>query len=188
MVKKSFSLVLLTLLMGAVISLTAQESAQNRPNPSPAVPQSFGASPLADVGNDTQIGGPHTLYQTFAKYNDTVTVKSSGYRQLDDATTVTCPGPSSCLIEFDQFVEVGGSGSENPWAIWSAVDGSLVSEPNGPWQGFVNFGGNYYWKSASGFQFEGSVSPGEHTVQTFVYSQEGVTVGIWALKYEVYEP
>ena len=186
--KKSFSLVLLMLLMATAISLGAQELGQNGPNPSPQVQPSFGASPRNGVGNNIQIGGSHTLYATYAKYNNTVTFKPSGYAQLDDATTVTCPGPSSCLIEFDQFVEVGGSGSDNPWAIWSALDGNLVSEPDGPWQGYVNFGGNYFWKTGSGFQFAGGVSPGQHTVQTYVYSQDGVEVGIWALKYQVYQP
>ncbi len=146
------------------------------------------ASPLNGVGNDIQIGGAHTLYATYVKYNNTVTFKGTGYAQLDDASTVTCPEGGSCLIEFDQFVEVGGSGSDNPWAICSTLDGNLVSEPSCPWQGFVNFGGNYFWKSASGFQFAGGVSPGTHTVQTFIYSQDGVTVGIWALKYQVYQP
>jgi len=188
MLKKSLSLVLLMLLMGTVISLAAQESAQSRPDPSPQVQQSFGVSPLAGVGNDTQIGGPHTLYQTFAQYNNTVTSEPSGYAQLDNGISVTCPGPTSCLIEFDEFVEIGGNGSDNPWAICATLDGNFVSQPDCPWLGYANFGGNYYWKSASGFQFAGGVSPGRHTLQTYVRSQQGLTVGDWALKYQVYAP
>ena len=93
MLKKSLSLVLLISLMGAVVSLGAQELAQST------------VSPHTAPGNDIPIGGAHTLYATFVKYNNTVTFKPGGdFRSLDDASTVTCPeGGGSCLIEFEKW-------------------------------------------------------------------------------------
>jgi hypothetical protein len=200
MLKKSFLLVLFMTLMGTVVSLGAQEPASSVVSTlftagndtsiggTQVLPQ-IAASPLSSVGNDIEIGGPHTLYATYAKYNDTITLKAAGYAQLDDATTVTCPvGGGSCLIEFDQFVEIGSSATDNRWAICSQLDGVFVSAPNCPYQGYADFGGNYFYKVGSSFQFAGSVSPGTHTVQTFVNSDYGLAVGGWSLKYQVYQP
>jgi hypothetical protein len=145
--------------------------------------------PLSSVGNDVELGAAHTLYATFAKYNNTPTFAGGGTQPLDDATTVTCPvGGGSCLIEFDQYVQIGSSATNNRWAICSKLDGVFVSTPNCPYQGYTNFGGNYFYKVGSFVQFAGSVSPGTHTVRTFIDSDDGLTVGIWSLTYRVYQP
>ncbi len=89
-------------------------------------------SPFTGVGNDIAIGGAHTLYATYAKYNNTVTCKPGGdqLEPLDDATTVTCPeGGGWCLIEFDQYLQIGNSATGNRWSICAELDGVPVSTP-----------------------------------------------------------
>lgn len=176
MLKKSFSLVLLMSLMGTVVLLGAQEPAQINNNP------------LTAVGNDTEIGGAHTLYATYAKYNNTTTIVGGGWQRVDDATTATCPvGGGSCLIEFDQYVQIGSSATDDVWAICSQVDGVFVSTPGCTIQGYTHIAGEYFYKVGSFVQFAGGVSPGTHTLQTFVYSPAGLTKADWSLIYRVYQ-
>jgi len=181
MLKKTFSLVLLMLLMGTVASLEAQELTQNGSNPG-QVQQSFPMHP--GVETDISLGGPYTLYQTFAKYNNTATVVGSGFRQLDDGTTITCPGPRSCLIEVDEWIQIGSNATDNRWEIAAAVDGTLVDTPNPPIQGYTHIAGQYFYGTGSFVQFA-VVSPGTHAVQTYVYSDAGLTKSIWSLIYKV---
>ncbi len=175
--KKSLSLVLLMSLMGTVVSLGAQELAQSA------------VSPLTVVGNDISIGGSHTLYATVVHYNNTPTLKTGGFQPLDDATTVTCPdGGGSCLIEFDQYLQIGDNTTNNRWAICSKLDGVFVSTPNCPYQGYTHLAGEYFYKVGSFVQFAGSVSPGTHTVRTFVNSDDGLAAATWSIIYRVYQP
>ncbi len=173
MLKKSFWLVLLMSLMGTVVSLAAQE-----------LPQSA-ASPLITAGPDISLGGPYTPYQTFAKYSNSIKFVGAGDQPLDTgATTITCPGPGSCLIEIDDFVQIGSNAADNLWSICAKVDGVYVDTPYGPYQGYTHIAGQYLYSVGSFVQFA-VVSPGTHTVQTFIYSQDGLTESIWSISYKV---
>jgi hypothetical protein len=185
MLKKIFSLVLLMSLMGTVVSLGAQELAQSP------------ASPLTAVGNDSEsqgginvsTGGAHTLYATYAKYSNTPVIVGAGFQPVDDGTTFTCPGPGgSCLVEFDQYVQIGDSATGNRWAICSELDGVSVSTPGCAYQGYTHIAGQYLYQVGSFVQFAVNVPPGTHTLQTFVYSDHGLTKGLWSLIYRVYKP
>lgn len=174
--KKSFSLVLLMALIGTVASLGAQDFAQSA------------LSPLTSLGNDIAIGGSHTLYTSLVHYNNTIIVEGGGNQPLDEETTVTCPGPGDCLIEFDRYVEIADYATGNRWAICSKLDGVFVTTPECPYQGYTHVAGEYPAKVGSFVQFAGSVSPGTHAVRTFIYSDNGLTVGAWSILYRVYTP
>lgn len=215
MLKRSFSLVLLMLLMGVVVSLAAQEPSQGAVSPltgvrndlhgllddvstgEPSSADSVGGLPpspadsvgtLGNVGNDVSLGGPFTLYQTYAKYSNTPVVVGSGYRAVDDGTTFTCP-ESSCLVEFDEFVQISGAQpGESGWSICAAVDGNYVNTPNCPSLGSPYPPESDYIYTVGSFIQFATVSSGAHTLQTFVYSQYGLTKDIWSLVYRIYTP
>lgn len=172
MLKKSFSIIVLMLSIGAVVSLRAQEVAQRN------------ISPLNTVGNDTSLGGPFMLYATYAKYSNTPVVVGSGYRPLDYGTTFTCPG-SSCLVEFDEFVQINGTQpGDGTWSICAEVDGNLVTTPSCPSQGQPS----YTTYTVGSFTQFAAVSSGTHLLQTFVYSPSGLTEDTWSLVYRIYNP
>ena len=151
MLKKSFLLVVLMSLIGTVVSLGAQE----------LPPSTINNNPLTStVGNDTQIGGGHTLYATYAKYNNTTTIVGGGWQRVDDATTATCPaGGGSCSIEFDQYVQIGSGATGDAWAICSQVDGVFVSTPGCTIQGYTHVPGGYFSPSARSSSLRAACHP-----------------------------
>ncbi len=185
MLKKGFSLMLFMWLMGTVVSLGAQELP-----PSPVMSNPLTAAwsnSGSETGIDVSTGGPHTLYVTYAKYSYTPAIVGAGLQPLDDATTFTCPGPGgSCLVEFDQYVQVGDTRTGNLWAICSELDGVVVSGCT--YQGYTHVAGQYLYTVGSWVQYAVNVPPGTHTLQTDVYSEDGLTKGDWSLIYRVYKP
>jgi hypothetical protein len=183
--KRLIQITILSLTLGALLGifhpLSAQESAQSSNSP---LNRSLNAA-----GNDTPIGGAHTLYKTYVNYsNAAVAVGGAGFQPLDDPTTVLCPvGGGACLIAAEQNVQIGDNKKGNTWAICTQVDGVFMSTPFCPYQGFTNNNGTeYFYHTGSFAQHMDGVAVGSHTVQTFVYSATGLTKSIYTIIYRVY--
>ena len=175
MLKRSFSLMLFMLLIGTVISLSAQSS----------------SSPMAsaEVENPLALGGAHVLYQTFVNYGNAVAAVGAGFQPLDAVTTVFCPGTGPCTIGAEQNVQINDTKIGNRWAICTQVDGVFMSTPNCPFQGFTNNNGTeYLYHTGSFAQHTAGVTRGFHRVQTFVYSDAGLNESIYTIIYRVYRP
>ena len=58
-----------------------------------------------------------------------------------------------------------------------------MAQPNCPFLGVIPSDGTYV---AGSFAQNTSVSPGTHTVQTFVYTDNGANRSIYEIQYQVY--
>ena len=102
---------------------------------------------------------------------------------IDNQLTVSCPGTTTCTIEADQFVEEGLASVASGGGLCLDVDnraqfycwGSNYSEPNiiRSFSEIFNFGG---------------FKPGNHTVQTYLFSGSGTDVWQYYITYHVYTP
>ena len=106
---------------------------------------------------------------------------------IDSPSTVVCPaiGTDTCTILANQFFQTTGSQTSNNFAICLYVDDNLI--PNSCW--FNNDtpnDGTFVQGTAS--NWETGVSPGSHTVQTFVLSNKGCLYGNYTFQYIVYQP
>jgi hypothetical protein len=108
------------------------------------------------------------------------------YLALDSPTTIKCPffPPGGCTLEIEQSVAVGGVDSTgNWWGPFVKVDGSFTSYS--PPVGETPT--DYSFVLATSNQST-TLTPGKHTVQSFVYSYDGLHVDSYHITYRVYAP
>jgi len=126
------------------------------------------------------------LFETWiSEGNDLVSV-GSGFQAIDNPITINCPASNSCTFAAEQNLQVDGSVSGNRWAICTQVDGNFMSEPLCPFLGLVSSDGTFI--AGSFVQTMHGLSPGTHTVQSFVYTDAGGSRSIYAIVYRVYGP
>ena len=117
------------------------------------------------------------------------TLASGAYTAVDAPTTVVCPGTSgTCLIQADQWLEVGGTTTAgNNTALCLLVDGVIVSA--GGFACYYNeetpTDGSFIMGS---FSQGTNVSAGSHTVQTTIWTDFGATGAAYTNTYRVYKP
>jgi len=114
------------------------------------------------------------------------------YTAVDSPRTVQCLGQSgTCTIAANIWVQTGGTLSvSNNYAVCLYVDGVSVDASN------ISNGCHYTENTPSDGTFvEGSelnqlngVSLGSHTVQTFLYTNNGTAVYNFNISYHVYKP
>lgn len=112
----------------------------------------------------------------------------AGFQPLHDPEYVICPRDTAgaCTIVAEPHVQVSNNQTGNRWAICTQVDGVWMTQPTCPWLGVLPTGGEYH---TGGFiQSQSGIPRGRRTVQTFVYSDSGMSVSIWGLAYKVYKP
>jgi hypothetical protein len=123
----------------------------------------------------------HVLKGTYinnGNYNSSVA--AAKFTPIDPALSVSCPGSSTCTIEADMWIQNVSDGGGNTVCLF--VDGSESS------------GCPYETSGTSGIYDTISVSwpvtveHGTHTVQTYVYSNDGEFVGFYTTNYRVYTP
>jgi hypothetical protein len=173
---KLFLLAVLTAGLLASTSVLAQD-AQGRPPVKPPVVRLTHLPPAAvkHVG-----GGTYVNTGTYA-----ASIPAATFTAIDAPITVTCPGTTgTCLLQADQWIQTGaGSTSANEFAICFYVDGVAVN-------------GCYYNGSTPadstfvmGTVSQGKTVPhGNHTVQTFLYSQQGAFMNFYNFTYKIFKP
>jgi hypothetical protein len=132
----------------------------------------------------------HALNRTYiTSGNYASTVFPAGSTAIDSPQTIQCPGTTgTCTIEAVMSVETGLTttlGSPNNFALGAAVDGSFLDGAqyyvaNTPNDGSFVTG----TRSTSGSGF----LHGFHTVQTFIFSNNGAPVQQYNITYHVYKP
>jgi hypothetical protein len=114
------------------------------------------------------------------------------FKGVDSPRKVECPGTSGkCTIAANMWVQTGlSSTSPNNYAVCLFVDGVNVDSSN-------SSNGCHFTEDtpSTGSFVEGSelnqlsgVSPGLHTVQTFLFSNNGTPVYNFNISYQVYKP
>jgi hypothetical protein len=101
---------------------------------------------------------------------------------LDAPTTIVCPGTKVCTLQAEQAVFAGGAA--NRYGICLYVDGAVISA-----------GCFYSGKGATDGSFamatmtqSTSITPGQHTVQTFLATDLIIDARYYSATYRVYQP
>jgi hypothetical protein len=149
-----------------------------------------GSSPLAKASASQATGTETstTLLKTFVNQSSDSEALPSGFQPIDGPTSISCAVPGvlhggSCTLEVDQNVQLIGSTANNAWAICTQVDGVFIGQPVCPFLGFVpvaSYAAGSFMQTATG------ISPGHHTVQTFLYTNAGATRSIYTIVYRLF--
>ena len=111
------------------------------------------------------------------------TIPAATFTLIDAAITVTCPGlTGTCLLQAGQWIQTGGgSSTSNEFALCFYVDG--VSLPC-YYDGSTPSDGSFVMGTVS----QGiSVAHGNHTVQTYIYSNNGAFMNLYTFTYRIYK-
>ncbi|MGB8543663.1 MAG: hypothetical protein WCD49_18690 [Candidatus Acidiferrales bacterium] len=168
---------------GAYLIGSAQETRSSKGRP-PIPPPTFDVQ----ISQDPNVlATNHVLEKT---YNNTGGVPtdapSNTYTPIDHQLTVLCPGTTgTCSIEADMWVENGDSNSTiNANAVCLYVDGKATN--------FCPYSGetpaDYTWVQSSASQIVSGLAPGNHTVQTYFWSNNGTLTSTYNSNYRVYKP
>jgi hypothetical protein len=124
----------------------------------------------------------HVLKGTFINNgNYNANAAAGTFTPIDTALSVSCPGTSgTCTIEADMWIQNASDGGGNTVCLF--VDGS---ESSGCPYETSGTSGIFETISAS---WPVTVEHGTHTVQTYVYSNDGEFVGFYTTNYRVYKP
>jgi hypothetical protein len=143
------------------------------------------ASPVKGKVAPATVLANHKLLQTrLSPQGFSGATAPPGFFAIDAPQTISCKTFSNCNIEASMMVQFGsGVNGETPgpWAICLNVDGNYNACPyydDGHNNGFFTTG------TATGFLT--GLSPGNHTVQTFLYTSNGTTVYNYDVAYHSY--
>jgi len=130
----------------------------------------------------------HVLKGTYinnGNYNGNV--PAATYTPIDTKLTVSCPGSGTCTIEADMWVDNYNSsqipGNSNTICLY--VDGVQTSGCAYETSETPPDGSHVH---ASTSQPLSGLAPGNHTVQTYFYSDDGAFVEYYTVNYRVYKP
>lgn len=165
-----------------VAGSAASAPAANTEHGRPASPFSPVAAGQLKVQPPTVLTARHLKSTALSTGSSGVTA-GPGFAAIDQVTTLRCPGTKTCTFEADQNVEASGSWDNNRWGICTKVDGTYM--PYCPYLGYLTNGG---FQAGSFIASMSGLSPGSHSVQTFIYTDDGAQIDIYAILYRVYTP
>jgi len=128
----------------------------------------------------------HDLQTTYFTQGLNVGIPETAYDSVavDNPTTFKCCYPKGCTLEIEQSMQVGGvSYVSNLWAPIVKLDGGYLAYS--PWVGETPTDG-FYVLATSNQSIQ--VTPGTHTVQSFVISIYGLNLYNFHINYRVYVP
>lgn len=170
-------------LVGTYCQTFAQESEGK--NPSSSVAISTSEETPAFATNEV-------LYRTYIFHGSGPSIPAGTWTAVDSPHTIQCPGTTgSCTITADISVqEGGGSVASNTGAVALEVDGSLVcnSDPSNGCHYALRIPPDGRFGEANELNSLSGVAAGAHTVQTFVYADDGASGGFYNIRYAVYRP
>lgn len=113
------------------------------------------------------------------------TTLGSGFVAIDSPLNFRCP-TGGCTVSAQQNVQIETSTDSNAWAICTYVDGSEMTQPECPYLGYIPNDG--FFHAGNFTQNQSGLAAGAHTLQTYVYSDNGATLGIYNITYQLYTP
>jgi len=194
MQKPSFSVPGTIIVLAAVLFATYPYLAQaqsEEPNPPPSAPVVAPASPT--TATNTVATNQVLVQSNLVRGTKSGSFSPAGiFTAVDSPLRVPCPGTSgTCTIAAQMWVQTGLSSTfPNNYAVCLFVDGINVDSSNGA-------NGCHFTEDtpSTGSFIEGSelnqksgVSRGLHTVQTFLFSNNGTPVFNFNILYQVYKP
>jgi len=115
-------------------------------------------------------------------------VAANTFTAIDTSLTVVCPGTSgTCTIQADMWIVNGAvSSSDNQNSICLYVDGNPANNFCGAYADETPSDNSFVQSSTS--QAVTGLAHGNHTVQTYFWSQRGAYVVYYNSNYRVYKP
>jgi len=166
----------ITLLLGGVfLALPAKSSRPVRANAVAGVP----------TGGPPTLIFNRTLKSTSFNRIDCCQTAVAGFTNIDTPLTFTCPSPGTCTLSAEMYAQAGGnSATANRWALIALIDGSFIGV--GPFAGELLTDGDY--SITSWTDVASGVTPGKHTIQSQIYTDDGATLGYAGITYRLYKP
>jgi len=180
--KENTNMKLLTavLTFGLVASVASVAAAQSA---SPVTEQGM---PAAAIEPATTVQSNKVLKKTYRVEDSGTQAVGGGFVAVHAPVTINCPGTAGvCFVEAHQNMQVIGDGGSGRWAICTAIDGNFMSQPLCPYLDIVP---NGFYHARNFVQTQTGISFGNHTIQTFIYTDGPATRSIFELTYRVYKP
>lgn len=135
---------------------------------------------VREVGAQAVIGGPLKLLKTVTGVgNGSDASLSNGFNTIDERT-ISCTVAAGCAIGFETMAQIKPQGAD--WAICLFIDGNYLSCQ---YQGVQGSTSGYVVGNARGM---GTVSQGNHTVTTQIYTESGTaTYAYYQTDYRLYK-
>lgn len=169
--------------LGAVVMLLSavHHTRAQGPNPSTIT---LGTAAPADPQPANPV--PHILIASFmtGTFPSPHIVESAAtFQPVDTKFSFDCVAPGGCTVEYATTQSVYGTTSDatDYWYALAAVDGSATVAS----QGYLPTDGNLVTGT---FANSVHVAQGSHSLQTFVYSTDGLDLAYWHTVYRVYIP
>jgi hypothetical protein len=184
--KRLVSIVIVSL-VAAVVLFAAFHHMRAQGETSTSVFKSAQAAVASKTDDHSSKPVSHTLLTTYFTQLTTGTstpiTPASEDNPIDNPTTFKCPWPG-CTLEIEQSVQMcAGSASGNGWAPLAQVDGNWLSYS--PYVGEVPADGKCVLTTSNQTT---AVTPGKHTVQSFVWADDAASLANWHINYRVYIP
>jgi len=175
-----FAVCLLTVVMAAGVFTTMSAQNSKTAEAGPAVSNAPQIAPTGLIFN-------RKLVSTSQSWDCCSIISiGAGFVALDNPVSFTCPKGGTCTVSAEQNVQVSGSTSANRYAVCTEVDGVIIAEPSCPYLGTVPSDGSLV--AGSFVQNMSAVPAGNHTLQTFVYTDNGGNRAIFNITYRLYRP
>jgi hypothetical protein len=144
----------------------------------------MGTTSTPAVHPDTSGATKQTLLGTYFQSGDSISPVTGGSTPLDTPNKVTCPAGQTCTITATISVQVGGNSTdENRYGVNSKIDGDTAGES--PILGEIPTDGSYAGDTWTSEQT--GVAAGKHTVESYLYTDYGATLGLWSVTYSLYD-
>jgi hypothetical protein len=164
----------------------ATAGSDNGSTPSAGATAPAGAKPYAvTVSPSAKLQTVGTIIESAGPGAPTTPV-GAGFQAIDSPVSLKCQSGKGCHFEAVQNVQVISSTANNRFALCTVVDGSFMSEPNCPYLDVLQNDG--FFHSGSFVQSQSGIVKGFHTLQTFIYSDNGISIANWEIDYRAYSP
>lgn len=176
--KKSVSL----LAIAVVVCLVSSSFAQKRVTAPKTMPVSGGVGPALAVN--------HVLKHTYNTTGDSFAFATGfTWTAVDALQTINCPGTTgTCTVIAPHWIQLGGNATAGDHAATCIyVDGSSSYDTGcGFYSTILDASGLY--EQTSSTHTLAKVPFGNHTIQTYVWTDDGETIGFYDVTYSVYKP
>jgi hypothetical protein len=185
--KRLLRIGIVSLAAAVVLFATSQHMRAQGRWPSNGAPKASSASHTIDTSSKPVGHTLLTTYFTQANYEITAPYEPglAFDNALDSPTTIKCPFHEGCTLEIEQSVDAGGvTSSDNWWGPFVELDGAII------YAYFVPVGETPTDESFVLVTSNQStpLTCGKHTVQSFVYSFDGLYIWAYHINYRVYVP
>lgn len=128
------------------------------------------------------------LKSTSVSFGSPIVSEPAGYANIDSPVKFTCVGPTTCTLSAEIKVQVIANFSNgNGVALCSQVDGQFMEEPEScPY--LADLPGDGAFHALDWTANMSKVAPGKHTLQSQIYSDQGIGLFEYEITYRLYKP